>query len=212
MNIFEFLVPREERFFDMLCDQAANTLDGALVFREYIHSFGKLSREQREATVSRIKEIEHRGDRIIYAINERLNHTLITPLDKEDIHELANLLDDVLDLLDKVARQTIHYRVKKVDAYLFNLAECIVMGMQHTQRLMGELRRLRFPRETARKVHELESKADTIYCAAMANLFARSTDPVEIIKLKDLYQSLEVVTDKIKDVSVIIENVVIKHA
>jgi uncharacterized protein len=212
MGILDFLVPHEEKFFDMLCDQAANTLEGAIVFREFMLSYGRLDKRERDRFVDRIKIIEAYGDRIIHAINIRLNDTLITPIDKEDIHEIASLLDDVLDFLDKVSQQMVAYNVRKVDPYIIKLADCIVAGMQFMQRIMGDLRRLKFPSETANRIREIESNADDLYCEAMARLFSKNHDAIEVVKLKDIYQALEIVTDKIKDVTGIIESVVIKHA
>lgn len=102
-NIMHWLVPKEEKFFEMLAEQSENAFEGAKELKNFVNNYDKFERNERKSKAQIIKTIEHKGDEITHKIIERLDKTFITPIDKEDIHQMAVLLDDVIDLINAVA-------------------------------------------------------------------------------------------------------------
>ena len=210
-SLLDFFIPRESRFLQMLDDAAENDMRGALIFLEFASTFSKLSKQQKRDYLDKIEEIEHRGDKIIHVINDKLNKAFITPIDKEDIHQLAGLLDDVIDLIYSTTKQIVLYDLKNVDDCILNLTNVIKEGLKEVRALIIHLKKIRFSEKNAVKIHELENKADDVYEKAMAKLYLGKQNLTEIIKLKDVYYNLELVTDKLEDISVVIQNIMIKN-
>lgn len=209
--IMDFIIPREIKFLQMLDDAAENVMRGVIIFSEFSDKFPKLNAQQKKDYLIKIEEIEHRGDKIIHVISDKLNKVLITPIDKEDIHQLAGLLDDIIDLIYSTTKQIVLYDLRKVDSCILELNKIIREGVKETRILISQLKKIKYAEENAVKIHKLENDADDIYEKAMAELYAKNKDTIELIKLKDIYFNLELVTDKIEDVSVVIQNIVIKH-
>ncbi len=210
-GLLDFFVPREHKFFNMLEDQGKNALQGIDVFLEFIGKYPQLKKEQKLEYLKKIEELEHRGDRITHFINESLNKVFITPLDKEDINKLSVLLDDVIDLIHSTTKQIVLYDLKKTDKCITELSKIIKEGMKEIIIILIHLKKIDFPKKNGIKIHQLENEADDLFEKAMAELYAKKINAPEMIKLKDVYYNLELVTDKIEDISVIIENIVIKH-
>ena len=211
MGILGFLVPREEKFFDMLRDQTDNVLDGIKVFNEFVSKFDNISGEERENYVHQIREIEHRGDRITHAIADKLNESFITPIDKEDLHHLTMLLDDVLDLVNVTSRQLIMYKLKKLESFISKFGVMLGEGMNEVADAVHSLRSMKYSQHSIIRINQLENEGDELFRTVIADLFSDGKDPVKIIKLKDICTNLELATDKIEDVAVVIDNIVIKH-
>ena len=212
MNILHFFIPQEHKFYELLIEQSDNSMKGAESFTEFVEKYTKLSGVQKKAHVNKIKRIEHEGDKKIHEIVDKLNTTFITPIDKEDIHNLTILLDDVLDLINATANQFLRYRIKKMNPHIKAMTKIVLQGMKENQKAIKELEKNKYSKDYFKRVHELENQADDIYHEALDELFDNGNEAVEIIKYKDIYQNLEVITDKIEDVAVVIENIVIKHA
>lgn len=210
-GLLDILVPREHKFFNMLEDQGKNAVQGIDVFLEFIEKYSSLKKEQKREYLENIESLEHRGDRITHFINENLNKVFITPIDKEDINKLAILLDDVIDLIFSTTKQIVLYDLKKADDCILALAKIIKEGMKEIMSLLIYLKKIRYPKSHGIKIHQLENEADDVYEKAMAQLYVKKIKVQELIKLKDIYYNLELVTDKMEDISVIIENIVIKH-
>ncbi len=211
-RITDFLFPREKIFFKMLNDAAENSMRGIEIFSEFVNSFSKLDKSKKNDYLNKIEEIEGRGDKIIHVINERLNNAFITPIDKEDIHQLSMILDDIIDLIYGATKQIVLYDLKKIDKYILELTKLIEEGVKEVIVLVKHLSKTEFAKENSVKIHWLENEADAIYRRAMVELYNSKNTLVELIKLKDVYFNLELVTDKIEDVSDVIQNVIIKHA
>ena len=186
-------------------------MTGANVFSEFVNKFSTLNKEQKKGYLTKIEEIENRGDKIIHVIHDRLNNSFITPFDKEDIHQLSSILDDIIDLVYSATKQIVLYDLKKVDKCILELSRIINEGVNEVKILVQHLSKTKFAKSNSVKIHQLENEADDIYQQAMAELYRKSSDALEFVKLKDVYFNLELVTDKIEDVSDVIQNVVIKH-
>jgi predicted phosphate transport protein (TIGR00153 family) len=201
------LIPREERFFDMFAEDAANVLAAARLFEAMLRSYDAPEQRARE-----IRDLEHRGDEISHEIGRRLESTFVTPIDREDIHALISGLDDVLDLIEESADTFILYRIEAPTAVAVQQAAIVVKQCEQLEEALGNLRGFKGLERHWIEVHRLENEGDQLARKAIADLFAGGGHPIEVIKWKDVYALLESTIDKCEDVANIIERITIKHA
>ncbi|MBI2660555.1 DUF47 family protein [Candidatus Woesearchaeota archaeon] len=211
-SIMHWLVPKEEKFFDMLGEQAENALEGAKELKNFISNYDKLDKGERKSKAQSIKIIESKGDDITHKIMEGLNKTFITPIDKEDIHQMAVLLDDVIDLINAVALRFVLLGVERTDSHINKLADIILACATELNKSILDLRKLKSMNEHYVKIHSLENEADDVYHEALSELFHYYKNSIDIIKYKEIYELLEKITDKCEEVTHVIENIVVKHA
>jgi uncharacterized protein len=201
------MIPRETKFFDMFAEMARNVIDGAKVLRDLLGNY-----EHIDARVSNIKDIEHRGDDMTHAIFVKLNQTFITPFDREDIHRLASSLDDVLDFINSAADRIMIYKIKTPPAAAFELAKIIVRQAEALEKGVSLLEKNQKVLEHLVEVNRLENEADKVSRDAIGKLFESETDPIILIKHKELIEVLETATDKAEDVANVLETIVLKSA
>lgn len=201
------LIPREERFYDMFAEDAANVLSAARLFEAMLRSY-----DQPEARAAEIRDLEHKGDEISHEIGRRLEKTFVTPFDREDIHGLISALDDVIDFIEEAADTFILYRVEAPTAVAIEQAVIIVKQCEQLVEALGNLRGFKGLEKYWIEVHRLENEGDQLARKAIADLFSGGGHPIELIKWKEIYGLLEQTIDKAEDVANIIERVVIKHA
>jgi predicted phosphate transport protein (TIGR00153 family) len=202
------LIPREVRFYDYFEQQAAHIQTAARLLHELVHHFADA-----RAKVQQIKEVEHQGDLVTHEVVRRLNTTFITPLDREDIHALASRLDDVLDYIEAAAERLLVYRIKEPTSACRAMADIIVQTAGATDRAIRCLRsRDRAFHEHAVEVNRLENSADHLLRDSLAALFEESGDPIDVIKWKEIYETMEIVTDRCEDVANVIEGILLKFA
>ncbi len=204
------LIPRDEGFFDLFEKLVERVHEGALQLAALVERFDDV-----EARTARIKDVEHEGDVITHEVMARLNRTFITPFDREDIHELASRLDDILDLIDTTANRIFLYKVARPGEDAVRLSRCIV---EATRLLLEMVAFLRTPRmvedvlRIGRGIHDQENQADRAQQHALAALFDNATDPRDIIKWKDIYYDLETASDRCEDAANVIEGIILKNA
>jgi len=201
------LIPRDEKFFDLFNEQAANIHEAAKIL---VHLFEDFT--QVELKVNEIKSIEHRGDQITHDLMMKLNKTFITPFDREDIHKLASALDDVLDLVDAAAGRFILYKVDEVTPGAKQLGRLILQDTDLIVRAVSQLNKPQHILEYCNQLTQLEKDGDRIKGVCIAALFENHTPPTDIIKWKEIYEVLESTTDKCEDVADVLEAVVLKAA
>src|SRR5947209_10663337 len=168
--------------------------------------------ENVEAQVGRLSEIEHAADHTTHDILVRLHQTFITPLDREDTHRLASSLDDVLDFVHAAGERLVMYHITSVPKSAVELAEIILKQSQAISLALANLERHEVVLEHCVEINRLENEADKISRGAIAALFVNAVDPITLIKLKELYETLETATDKAEDVANVLESVVLKNA
>ena len=202
------LIPKDEKFFVMFKEMAENTILGAEELKDMLDNFEDPTGSQR-----RIKELEHKGDHLTHEIIKKLNKSFITPFDREDIYSLASKLDDVMDLIDASAQRFVMYNVEKPTPEAQQLAFIILKGCQAIVKavslLGGDLEHLY---EYCVEVNALENEADRVCREAISRLFDEEKDPIQLIKWKEIYETLEKATDKCEDAANILESVVVKNA
>jgi predicted phosphate transport protein (TIGR00153 family) len=201
------LVPREQRFYDLFEQQASILVSAGVLLKETLDETGDLSARRRE-----IKDLERLGDGITYDIMRSLNETFVTPFDHEDISALAAGLDDILDYIEEVADTVNLYGITTVPRAASELADLLAQAAAQLEHAVGKLRSGKKDGEYVIEVHRLEDVGDSTSRHAIAELFQGQRDPLEVIKLKDLYSLLEDALDRCEDVANVIENIAIKNA
>lgn len=205
--MFNFL-PKEVRFYDYFEQQSQNILKAAALLNDLVRNFSDA-----RAKTHLIKELEHAGDQITHEIVRKLNTTFITPIDREDIHALATRLDDVLDYIEAAAERLVIYRIKEPTSACRAMAEVIVKTAEAMDRAIRCLRNMDPGfHEHAVEVNRLENTADNLLRDSLAALFEEQGDPIEVIKWKEIYETMEIVTDRCEDVANVIEGIILKMA
>jgi hypothetical protein len=210
--LMRWLKPREMVFFDLMESAAGNVYQASQLFDREIRTgdpvrFAELRRQ--------MKDLEHTGDDLTREIMDRLNQTFVTPIDREDIMQLAHAIDDVVDAIHAVCERLILYRISHVMPAVTEMSSIIVEGSGEILHLIRSLRNMsnqKEIRDRIRRVHTLENKADSIYHAALAQIFEDPKDPIELIKWKELLNRIEDATDKIELVAKVIGSTVMKNA
>jgi uncharacterized protein Yka (UPF0111/DUF47 family) len=201
------LVPREQRFYDLFEQQAAILVSAGVLLKEALDDMGNLPARRRE-----IKDLEHQGDKITYETMRTLNETFVTPFDHEDISALAAGLDDILDYIEEIADTVNLYGIATIPRPASELADLLAQAVVQLEQAVGKLRSGKKDGEHAIEVHRLEDVGDSTSRRAIAELFQGRHDPLEVIKLKDLYTLLEDALDRCEDMANVIENIAIKNA
>jgi uncharacterized protein len=201
------LVPREQRFYDLFEQQAAILVSAGILLKEALDDMENLPVRQRE-----IKDLEHQGDKITYETVRTLNETFVTPFDHEDISALAAGLDDILDYIEEIADTVILYGITSIPRPAGELADLLAQAVAQLEQAVGKLRSGKKGSEYAIEVHRLEDVGDSTSRRAIAELFQGQHDPLDVIKLKDLYSLLEDALDRCEDMANVIENIAIKNA
>ena len=200
-------IPREEKFFELFVADANNVLAGARVLEEFFRSY-----DQRERLASQLRDVEHNGDVLSHDIGHKLEHTFVTPFDREDIHQLISRLDDVIDFIEEVADTCILYKIEAPTQTAHEQTQIVVQQCEEIVRALEKLKGFKDVGPHWIEIHRLENDGDRVVRRAIANLFTDGNDPVEIIKWKDLYGLLEDTIDACEDVANVIERIVVKHA
>ncbi len=202
------LIPKDEKFFAMFKEMTVNIVDGAEMLKEMLDTFEDPAGSQR-----RIKEVEHKGDQQTHEIIKKLNKSFITPLDREDIYALSGALDDILDLIDASAQRFVMYNVEKPTPEAKELAFLILRGAQTIHKAVSHMGgKFEHIAEHCVEVNALENEADRVCREAISRLFDEEKDPIQLIKWKEIYETLEKATDKCEDAANILESVVLKNA
>ncbi|MGC9435221.1 MAG: DUF47 domain-containing protein [Methanomicrobiales archaeon] len=209
MGIKEWVIPQERVFFDFLERLAETVVEGADLLVEFLKDYS----DAREKSVE-MKAIEHRGDEVTHEIYEHLNRTFITPIEPEEISRLATALDDILDTIDGVTHQMDVYGIQETDEHMVELAKLIQLCVYEVHGAVRGIRTLKKPAEVEERcieINRLENLADDVLGHAIRDLF-QGDDPIEIIKLKDIYENLEVATDKCEDAADALSDIAIRHS
>jgi predicted phosphate transport protein (TIGR00153 family) len=201
------LIPKEERFYDDFTAMAEQIRHGAQMLDAMLAPEKPVWDKADE-----IKEIEHKCDFLTHEIIQRLNRTFVTPLDREDIHELARSLDDVMDAIDASATILKLYHIDSVRTGARELARLVLDSCEQLVGAVKALEKRRGVAECAVEINRLENEADRAHQAAVQALFADERDAVVIIKWKEIFDFLEQATDRCEDVANVLEGVVVKHA
>jgi len=200
------LTPRDNSFFQMFSTMSANVIAGARALVDLFADYRNV-----EKKIEEIRRIEREGDELTHAVLTKLNQTFITPFDREDIHELASKLDDVLDFINTACSRIGMYRIKNPPSAAGDLARIILMQAQEMQKAVSLMQKNGNILAHCVEINRLENEADQVAEHAIASLFECEKDPINLIKCKELLEFLERATDKAEDVANVLETVVLKN-
>ena len=208
--MFARLMPQEGRFFELFNEHAEQVVQGSRELAALMASGDDLERRAHN-----VESIEKRADRITRTTIELLHKTFITPIDRDDIHQLISKMDDILDLIEDSAQLMFLYdvRVPKPDAKkLADICVTCCEKMQNAVALLSKMDNAAAIMTICNEIDRLESEADHVMRAAMSRLFRDEPDVRELIKLRTIYEHLETVTDRCEDVANIIQGIVLENS
>ncbi|MGX5818556.1 DUF47 domain-containing protein [Chitinophaga lutea] len=211
-SIVKLFMPKDRVFYSLFEDVAANLVEMGKVLVELCETNDPQVRKDKTHLIERL---EHKNDDYTHRIFVELGQNFITPFDREDIHYLAATLDDVADYIHGSAKRLDLYKVHHIHDNVRKLADLIYQGTLELSRAIPELRNMsnmRVITDACVKINSLENHADDIYDRAIADLFEQETNAVELIKMREIYQALEIATDKCEDSANVIETIIIKYA
>ena len=211
-SIMKIFMPKD-RVFYTLFEQVADTMSKmGRVLKEVVK---EPDFDKRAGLISQIEDLEHVNDDFTHQIFTELGRNFITPFDREDIHYLATSLDDVCDYIFATAKKINFYKVNPNDQGIQKMADLIEQGSEQIRAAVHELRNMRDMRritEALVKVNSIENQADDIFDLSIERLFETEPDAKEVIKKREIYQVMEIVTDKCEDAANVIESIIIKYA
>ena len=203
------LLPKDTVFFDLFEGLARHVVSSAEHLRKLAKNFPDIT-----SWIQHIRDEEHAADELSHTALERLDRTFITPFDREDIHELIGGLDDIIDNIDALAKRFPLFHVTRMDPLFEKQADVLVQATLALSEAVHRLRKSRKLSELSDKlieIHHKESIGDDNHHAAMSNLFGGGTDPIDVIKWKELYDLIEESIDGCEDVGNTLERIVLKN-
>lgn len=214
--LFGKLLPREGNFFEMFNQHATHIVEAAQAFSKMVANYSDV--EKREAYNREVDNAERAADRVTHDVNRALHKTFITPIDRDQIHQLINSMDDVADLIQDSAETMVLYDVRHMTDDILRLTDLSVKCCERLKDAVGLIGKVRDAAtaeatlKTCEEIDRLESDADRVMRSAMSRLFREEPDVRELIKLKAVYELLETITDKCEDVANLIEGVVLENS
>lgn len=208
MGLREILIPRDKVFFQLLEQESKNVLAGAQALEDLILNYDHVAEKR-----NRIKEIEHHGDEIVHEIYDNLVKSFVTPIDREDITKLTSLYDDVLDYIYAAVNRLYLYEIEAPTDSMLRFTDLVVKSVQEIDFAFASIRKIKAPEIEARcnEVDRLENLADEVLNESVAALF-KTRDPIAIIKLKEVYELMETITDKCEDVVQVIRDIILEYS
>ena len=204
------LIPRDEHFFEMFAELARRITASGRLLQELFAQPARLREIE-----AQIKAVEHEADGIILQVNKRLDASFVTPIDREDIHLLANRLDNVVDLMDGTARRAAMFRITESRPAALALAETLVRAGEVIEQQVANIRRASVVTTHGQRIKQLEEEGDAIYQRAVGDLFDAAgghPNPLDVIKWKEIYDKLEEALDECEDVSNVLESIALKNS
>ena len=208
--MFSKLMPREGRFFDLFNAHAAQIVEGGRALAQLFSDFESVAVHAGDIDVAELT-----ADKITHETIALLHKTFITPIDRDQIHQLINNMDDILDLIQDTAESIVLYDIRRTSPEAQQLAQICQMTCERVKAAVGLLSDLRNPEailKTCEEIDRLESDADRVMRSAMSRLFREEADVKQLIKLRSIYELLELITDRCEDVANIVEGIVLEHS
>lgn len=211
-SIMKIFMPKDKIFYSLF-EQVAETVAKMGQMMKAVVKEPDFDR--RTAIIAQIEDLEHVNDDLTHKIFTELGRNFITPFDREDIHYLASALDDICDYIFASAKKINFYKVNPNDQGIQKMADLIEQGCDQVRKAVIELRNMRNMRQITDalvKVNSIENQADDIFDLSIDRLFELEPDAKEVIKKREIYQVMEIVTDKCEDAGNVIESIIIKYA
>ena len=200
------LFPREDDFYALFCRQAGLVRQGCDQLHDMMMHFDDLENRSK-----RLKDIEHQADVVTHDLFERLNRSFITPFDREDIHDLASQLDDVLDGAEAIGSRMLLFKIRRTTPEAVGLTSILAQSGAQIEQAVGHLKDLKKLQPFTVEINRLENEADSLSRKVVAELFSGGHEVLEIMIWKEIYGRLENAADKCEDVANTIEGIVLKN-
>ena len=201
------LIPRDEGFFTLFNQQAGKMKKAAELLRSLFASPERLSE-----WVAEIKRVEHEADSLVHETALRLDRSFITPLDREDIYRLAQELDTVVDLIDGTSRRMAMFKLKESRPQAARLADILHDAVVELEESVLQVKDRRSVAQHTVAIKRFEEAGDTAYAEAVGELFQGQPDPLDVIKWKEVYDTLEEALDRCQTASIVLESISLKHS
>jgi predicted phosphate transport protein (TIGR00153 family) len=211
-SILKIFLPKDKVFFQLFENVSETVVQMAMKLKEVIH---EKEFEKRALLIRELEDLEHVNDDYTHRIFTELGRNFITPFDREDIHYLATALDDICDYIYASAKKINFYKVSPDDVGFHKMAELISNSCNEVGKAVAELRdmkNLRRITDAMVSINSIENQADDIFDMSIEKLFETEPDAKEVIKKREIYQVMEIVTDKCEDAANVIESIIIKYA
>jgi len=211
-SILKFFLPKDRVFYTLFEEVATTLVQMGEIFK---NAMNEEDLNKRDEMLRKLEEMEHKNDETTHQIFIELGSNFITPLDREDIHYLATSLDDIADYIWGAAKRIVNYQIDDKNNTIQAFAEIICKSIKAINTSIYGLRGMKNLRDITAScviVNSLENDADNLLDSAMLTLFSSNISAVELIKQKDIFQMLEVVTDKCEDAANVVESIIIKYA
>ena len=208
----QLFMPKDKVFYSLFEEVADGVARMGELLKEVVN---EPDFDKRAALISQVEAQEHINDEFTHRIFTELGRNFITPFDREDIHYLASALDDICDYINAAAKKINFYKVNPNDIGIQKMADLIEQGSRQTRAAVRELRNMRDMRaitDALVRVNSIENQADDVFDMSIERLFETEPDAKEVIKKRDIYQVMEIVTDKCEDATNVIESIIIKYA
>ena len=206
-QFFSWVKSNEKQILVTLDDLAKKCVEVSEAVVVMLSDLGKNGQHKK------IHALETQADSLVREIFSELNRTFITPLDREDMQRVASKIDDTIDHIDGISARLHSYKITTTPPYTLDMASELVKATKEVELMTSKLRNIKNPSsmiEHCRKTSEIEHKVDELYSLAISKLF-ESNDAIQIIKLKDIYESLETASDRCVDVADVVEDIVLKY-
>lgn len=211
-TILKIFLPKDRVFYQLFESVAEELVKMGAKLKEVV---SEPDFEKRAKLIKEIEDMEHVNDDYTHQIFTELGKNFITPFDREDIHYLATSLDDIADYIYASAKKINFYRVDPNDIGIQKMADLIALGCTHVHKAVTELRNMKNMRQITDAlvaINSIENQGDDIFDMSIEKLFATEPDAKEVIKKREIYQIMEVVTDKCEDAANVIESIIVKYA
>ena len=211
-KFFQFLVPKDRKFFPLFCQASANLVDCSKCFIDLLNARDD---EKLDNLVKEIKKYEKAGDRITTTIFDQLNSTFITPIDREDIHKLTSRLDTVVDLINTSAKRIQLYKLHEIPPVFYKMAELLQKSAEEINTIMlglNDIHTFHKYKGNCVRISEMENESDTLNFSYLSEIFDNETNAISLIKKRDILNSLEKAMDRCEDVSDVFQTIIVKNA
>ena len=211
-KILKFFLPKDRVFFTLF-ESASSNLE--LIATKLVSCVNESDYNKRAAIIKEMGELEHKNDVLTHQIFIELSQNFITPFDREDIHSLATALDEIADYIYKTGKKINMYKVDPSDSFILKMADAIKESVLAVNAAVTELRDLKNTQKVMNsiiKINSIENQADDIFDLSVENLFEHENDIKTLIKKREIYKVMEIVTDKCEDAGIVMESIIVKYA
>jgi predicted phosphate transport protein (TIGR00153 family) len=211
-SFMKFFLPKDRIFYQLFEEVSVTSLEMSMLLKKMVN---EREYEKRAEILRQIEDLEHKNDDLTHKIFTELSRNFITPFDREDIHYLASAMDDVADYIFASAKKINFYRVDPQHESFTKMADLIMQGCENIKiAVMGlkDMKNMRQVTDALVRINSIENQADDIFDYSIERLFATENDAKEVIKKREIYQVMEIATDKCEDAANVIESIIVKYA